>query len=117
MPSIPAFSPSRHPALRLGDHAELARVVLGSFTSSALVWCEGDFWELEPTHQVWRPVHRSRLARFVMSLSGTPIGSDRKLMVNRGTIDGTLRLLADLVDDPKFFDDPANKRDAEESAK
>ncbi len=113
MADIPAFPPSRHPPFRRSpDHAEIARAVLVVLESQPVVWSDGAFWQHNRATDRWRPVHRSYLARLIMSFSGAPIvGSNCTVMVNYGTVTGVLRLLADLVDDPGFFADPTNRRE------
>lgn len=91
-----------------GDEVEIAKAVVELLTGEGdLVHTEGNFYRFNSTTNLYEVVPREVLSREVQRFAGRLVigrGDARVLRIGRGTVDGALRLAADQVTDPLFFD-------------
>lgn len=91
-----------------GDEVEIAKVVVDTLTADGdLVHAEGDFYRFNASTGLYEVVPREALSREIQSFAGRLVvgqGKARVLRISRGTVEGALRLAADQVSRPFFFD-------------
>jgi hypothetical protein len=95
----------RNTGLRLGTQIEVATMLcndISAETSAPLVHSEGTFWGYGSTH--WEEIPESALRKKIHKLDGTPYGAKKTLRISTGFIDGVIREMAAMADNPTFFE-------------
>jgi hypothetical protein len=95
----------RNAGLRLGTQIEVATLLcneIGAETSAPLVHSEGTFWGYSSTH--WEEISESALRKKMHKLDGMPYGDKKILRMSRSFIDGVIREMAAMADNPDFFE-------------
>ena len=91
-----------------GDEVEIAGALVEALTADGdLVHSEGEFYQYDASSGLFEIVQREELSRTVQQFAGRLIiGRDgsRVLRISRGIVDGALRLGADRISNPSFFD-------------
>ena len=101
-------------ALRLGSQVEVASLLCDQIkkeTEAELVFSEGMFWAYRSTH--WDNISESALRKRVHKLDGTIYGNRKTLRISKGFIDGIIKEMSAIADQPGFFetrDDGVNLR-------
>jgi len=87
--------------LQVGDDAEHAEFLVQSQMRN-VVHAEGSFWRYEQTH--WKAIPEHHLSAIVRKLSGMPYGESGKVNISGKRIDSIIRVLADILTKPEFFE-------------
>ena len=95
--------------LRLGTQIEVATLLYNETsteTSAPLIHSEGKFWNYGGTH--WEEISESALRKKVHKLDGVLYGDKKLLRISRSFIDGVIREMAAMADQPEFFEESEN---------
>ena len=95
----------RNTGLRLGTQIEVATLIckeISEETSAPLIYSEGRFWGYYSTH--WEEIPESALRKRIHQFDGTPHGKKSILRISRSFIDGVIREMAAMTDNPDFFE-------------
>ncbi|MDA9318542.1 DUF5906 domain-containing protein [Octadecabacter sp.] len=99
----------RNTGFRLGTQIEVATLLcneIGAETSAPLIHSEGKFWGYGQTH--WEEIPESTLRKKVHKLDGALYGDKKVLRISRSFIDGVIREMAAMADQPEFFEASEN---------
>lgn len=95
----------RNTGLRLGTQIEVATLLcseIAAETSAALIHSEGAFWAYSSTY--WEEINQNTLRKRIHKLDGTSYGGQKTLRISSSFIDGVVREMAAMTDNPEFFE-------------
>ncbi len=103
----PKVTPLDRTPFARGDHVECADRLVGKLTAEACTtFAEGFVYQYVASRGVFDRVEPTRLSRIVQGFAGTKVTGEKKpLRLKASDVGGTLKLAADQLADPRFFDE------------